>query len=150
MHLKLPPALVTLITAFLIYGVARFLPFGDFDFTGRVYVIWVLLGLGVLLGAFSLGQFFKTKTTIDPRDPNKTSELVITGLYKLSRNPMYLALLLVLLAFGLYFPNAFNFLIFIFFVAYMNKFQIIPEEKALKVKFGKQYDAYLVRVRRWF
>lgn len=150
MHLKLPPALVTLITALLIYVVARFLPFGDFDFTGRVYVIWALLGLGFLIGMISLFQFFKSKTSIDPRDPKKASELVVGGLYKISRNPMYLGLLLLLLAWGLYVPNAFNFLVVVLFVAYMNKFQIIPEEKALKAKFGKQYDAYLVGVRRWF
>lgn len=150
MHLKLPPALVTFITALLMYIVARFLPFGDFDFTARLYVIWVLLGVGFLIGLISLIQFFKSKTSIDPRDPKKASELVVGGLYKVSRNPMYLALLLVLVAWGLYVPNAFNFLLIIFFVAYMNRFQIIPEEKALKVKFGKKYEQYLVSVRRWF
>jgi len=150
MHLKLPPALVTLIAAIVMYVLARFLPFGDFDFTGRLYLMWVLLGLGFLIGLISLFQFFKSKTSIDPRDLKKATELVVNGLYKITRNPMYLALLLVLLAWGLYVPNAFNFLIVIFFVAYMNKFQIIPEEKALTEKFGKAYLIYLIKVRRWF
>ncbi len=150
MYLKLPPALVALIAATAMYILVLFLPFGDFDFTGRLYLIWFLLGLGLLIGLISIFQFFKSKTSIDPRDPKKASELVVNGLYKITRNPMYLALLLLLLAWGLYVPNAFNFLIIIFFVAYMNKFQIIPEEKALTEKFGAAYLTYLTKVRRWF
>jgi len=150
MHLKIPPALVTVITALLMYLVARFLPFGDFNFTGRFYVLWVLFGLGILLGILSLIQFFTSKTSIDPRDPQKASELVVSGIYKISRNPMYLSLLLILFAWGLYLPNAFNFILLVFFVAYMNKFQILPEEQALTVKFGKAYEQYAKNVRRWF
>ncbi|WP_047415540.1 isoprenylcysteine carboxylmethyltransferase family protein [Cellulophaga sp. Hel_I_12] len=150
MHLKIPPALVTVITALLMYLVARFLPFGDFNFTGRFYVLWALFGVGMFLGTVSLIQFFTSKTSIDPRDPQKASELVVSGIYKISRNPMYLSLLLLLLAWGLYLPNAFNFLVLVFFVAYMNKFQILPEEQALSIKFGEAYKQYVKNVRRWF
>lgn len=150
MHLKIPPALVTVITALLMYLVARFLPFGDFNFTGRFYVLWTLFGVGMFLGTVSLIQFFTAKTSIDPRDPQKASELVVIGIYKISRNPMYLSLLLLLLAWGLYLPNAFNFLVLVFFVAYMNKFQILPEEQALSIKFGEAYKQYVKNVRRWF
>ena len=132
------------------YFVARFLPFGDFNFTGRIYVLWVLVGLGMFLGIVSLIQFFTSKTSMDPRAPQKASELVVSGIYKISRNPMYLSLLLLLLAWGLYLPNAFNFLLLVFFVAYMNKFQILPEEQALTAKFGKAYEQYVKKVRRWF
>lgn len=150
MHLKLPPGIVALIAAFLMYLLAHFLPFGYFEFTGSFYLMLFLLGLGFLIGLFSLFQFFTSKTSIDPLHPNKASKLVVSGIYKFTRNPMYLALLLVLLALGLYFSNAFNVLIAAAFVSYMNKFQIIPEEKVLIGKFGKEYQNYLINVRRWF
>jgi protein-S-isoprenylcysteine O-methyltransferase Ste14 len=63
---------------------------------------------------------------------------------------MYLALLLILLAWGLWLGNAFNTLLAAGFVGYMNRFQIIPEEEALTAMFGKRYQQYCKQVRRWF
>ncbi len=150
MGLKLPPTLVFLIFSLLMYVVSRFLPFGDFEFYGRVYLILVLLGMAVLIAIISLFQFFSSKTTIDPRTPFKTTKLVTGGIYKFTRNPMYLAILLVLLAWGLWLGNAFNTLLAAVFVGYMNKFQIKPEEEALATIFGKEFQQYCVLVRRWF
>ena len=150
MGLKLPPAIVFLIFSLLMYVVSRFLPFGDFEFYGRVYLILVLLGMAVLIAIISLFQFFSSKTTIDPRTPFKTTKLVTGGIYKFTRNPMYLAILLVLLAWGLWLGNAFNTLLAAVFVGYMNKFQIKPEEEALATIFGKEFQQYCVLVRRWF
>ena len=83
-------------------------------------------------------------------NPSKATSLVTGGIYNYSRNPMYLALLLILLAWGLWLGNAFNILLAAGFVGYMNKFQIIPEETALASKFGKTYHQYCILVRRWF
>jgi len=94
-------------------------------------------------------QFLKQKTTVDPRKPQKASSLVTNGLYAFSRNPMYLALLFILLAWCLYLGNAFNYLIAALFVGYMNRFQIFPEEVVLQEMFGKAYVAYCSKVRRW-
>jgi protein-S-isoprenylcysteine O-methyltransferase Ste14 len=99
---------------------------------------------------WSLVQFFAKKTSIDPRSPEKVSTLVTGGLYQLSRNPMYLALLILLLAWGLYLGNAFNTLLAAVFVWYMNQFQIIPEEEILLRRFGTEYKQYCALVRRWF
>ena len=132
------------------YVLARFLPFGDFEFFGRDYLLFFLIGMGAFLGLVSLIQFFNSNTSIDPRKPSKVAKLVTNGLYKFSRNPMYLALLVVLLAWGLWLGNAFNTLLAAGFVGYMNKFQIAPEEETLTAIFGKEYQHYCTQVRRWF
>ena len=150
MQLKLPPAIVFIIFSMLMYVLSIFLPFGDFQFFGRDFLILFLLGIGVLLGVISLIQFYVSKTSIDPRTPYKVSSLVTNGLYRFTRNPMYLALLMILLAWGLWLGNAFNTLLAAGFVGYMNKFQIIPEEKVLSKIYGKKYQHYCTQVRRWF
>ncbi|MBM1107559.1 isoprenylcysteine carboxylmethyltransferase family protein [Aurantibacter crassamenti] len=150
MELKLPPVVVFFIFALLMYLLAYFLPFGEFQFFGRYYLSYVLVGIAILIGLFSVGNFFKNKTTVDPTKPNKASSLVTGGIFAYSRNPMYLALLLVLVAFAIRLGNAFNILLAALFVSYMNRFQISPEEEALSKLFGKQYQLYKKSVRRWF
>ena len=150
MKLKLPPVLIFVIFSILMYVLSLVLPFGDFEFFGREVLILFLLGMGALVGFISLIQFYIAKTSIDPRTPSKASDLVTNGLYKFSRNPMYVALLMVLLAWGLWLGNAFNTLLAAGFVGYLNKFQIIPEEKALSDMYGKAYKHYCTQVRRWF
>jgi len=150
MELKLPPVVVLFVFALLMYLLDRFLPFGEFDFFGRYYLGSGLGILAVVIGFISLGHFFKSKTTIDPTKPNKASTLVTNGIFALTRNPMYLSMLLLLLMLGLRLGNAFNILIAAGFVSYMNRFQIIPEEKALSKLFGKEFQLYCKNVRRWF
>lgn len=150
MKLKLPPVLVFMVFSLLMYVLSAFLPFGDFGFFGKGVLIWVLVGSGILVGLVTVVQFLILKTTIDPRTPSKTTKLVTNGIYGFSRNPMYLALLMLLLAWGLWLGNAFNTLLVAGFVGYMNKFQIIPEEEALTRIFGKEFRQYCTQVRRWF
>jgi len=150
MRLKIPPLFVAFITCLLMYFLAFFLPFGSFDFTGKNYMMYFLLGLGGLVEGISLLQFFLKKTSINPIAPENASALVVTGLYNFTRNPMYLGLLLLLLAWGLYLNNAFTILIVAGFVSYMNRFQIKPEEEALEKLFGATYRNYMIKVRRWF
>ncbi|WP_281540424.1 methyltransferase family protein [Maribacter aestuarii] len=150
MELKLPPALVVFIFAFAMYLLSRFLPFGYFDFFGRLLLAKILTGTAIVILCVSLIQFFKSKTTIDPTAPAKSKKLVTNGFYKFSRNPMYLAMLLLLLALGLKFGNAFNVLLAAGFVSFMNRFQIIPEERMLLEKFGREFKDYCTITRRWF
>lgn len=150
MKLKIPPVLVFLIFGGLMYLLADFLPFGYFDFFGRKYLIMGLLLLAIVIGCTALVQFYLARTTSNPKDPGKASSLISNGIYKYSRNPMYLSLLLLLLAWGLYLGNAFNVLLAAGFVSYMNAFQIKPEEMALSTLFGKEYKQYCILVRRWF
>jgi len=150
MKLKIPPIGIALLFAGSMFLLAGYLPVGYFDFFGRTYLMVVLCSIALLIGLISLFQFLRSGTSIDPLAPAKASRLVTGGLYRYSRNPMYLALLLLLLGWGLYLGNAFNTLIAAGFVYYMNTFQIIPEEEVLAQKFGKEYQKYCIMVRRWF
>ncbi len=150
MKLKIPPAVVFLIFGGLMYLLAEFLPVGYFDFFGRPYLMIGLSALALIIAAIALLQFFGAKTTVDPTHPAKAVKLVETGIYAYTRNPMYLALLMLLLAWGIWLGNAFNTLLAAGFVAYMNHFQIVPEERALLQVFGKDYKQYCLLVRRWF
>lgn len=150
MKLKVPPVLVVLFFGLIMSLLATFLPVGYFDFFGRKTMMYFLVGGAIGIGLISLFQFYRNKTTSNPMLPDKTTFLVTNGIYKYTRNPMYLALLMILLAWGLFLGNAFNILIAAGFVSYMNKFQILPEEGALAKRFGKEYDKYFSQVRRWF
>ena len=147
---RIPPALVFAFFAAGMLLLDRVLPVGNFEFFGRRTLTFVLVGSGVLLGLVSLIQFGKNRTSIDPLHPEKASTLVTGGIYQYSRNPMYLALLMVLLGWGLYLGNAFNTLLAAGFVGYMNAFQIQPEEEVMQRKFGSVYRQYCSLVRRWF
>ncbi|RDY62024.1 isoprenylcysteine carboxylmethyltransferase family protein [Flagellimonas nanhaiensis] len=150
MRIMILPPIVMLIFGVLMYVLAEFLPFGDFDFFGRKEFAVFLFGLGVLVMFLGLLQFILARTTTNPINLKKTSFLVKKGIYKYTRNPMYLGMLLFLLALGLKLGNAFNTLLAVGFVYYMNHFQIKFEEKALEELFGKEYRTYCKETRRWF
>lgn len=150
MKLRIPPVILFAFTALLMYVLAEFLPAGYFDFFGRLYLMGFLLLLATAIAITALIQFFSAKTTVDPLHPEKASALVRKGVYSISRNPMYLALLMVLLAWGLWLGNAFNVLLAAGFVSVMNRWQISREEASLLEKFGNEYRQYCIKVRRWF
>ena len=150
MHLKIIPPLVFLTFAGIMYLLDYFLPVGEFEFFGRRILILVLFGLGFLVAVLAFIQFARANTTTNPRNFDKVSTLVTGGIYKLTRNPMYLGLMLFLLAWGLYLGNAFNAITAAAFVSYMNAYQIRPEEALLQERFGPAYAQYCKAVRRWF
>ena len=149
-RLKLPPALVFVLFGCLMYLLSKGLPIGQFDFFGRNELKWICSALGGVVGLSAVIQFVRAGTTLDPKHPEKSTELVVTGVYNFSRNPMYLGLLLFLLAWGLHLGNAFNTILAALFVAYMNRFQIAAEEEVLEKKYGAAYRTYCTLVRRWF
>jgi protein-S-isoprenylcysteine O-methyltransferase Ste14 len=109
----------------------------------------LIIGTSVLLDLWSLELFFKARTTPNPMTPEKSSALVTTGLYRYSRNPMYLGLLCILFGWALYLGSISQLLLLPFFVLTLNKMQIEQEEKILSEKFGQSYIDYQRRVRRW-
>ena len=123
---------------------------GEFKFFGRKVLMYVVTGIGFLVMIIAILQFLKKKTTTNPLNPEKASKLVTSGIFKFTRNPMYLAMLLFLIAFALKLGNAFNTLLLAGFVYYMNHFQIRYEEEALLKNFGKEYKLYVKATRRWF
>lgn len=150
MKLKVPPIVVFFVFGALMYLLAEFLPVGYFDFFGRSYLSIALSISAVIIAAMAFLQFTGAKTTIDPFHPARAKKLVQSGVYSFTRNPMYLALLLLLLAWGIWLGNAFNSLLAAGFVAYLNRFQIVPEERILAQSFEMEYKQYCLLVRRWF
>ena len=110
---------------------------GQFDFFGREFMMMALPIAAILIALIAIIQFRLKSTTISPQKLEQSTELVTNGIYDVTRNPMYLGLLLLLIAFGLYLQNAFNTMTAALFVYYINRFQIQPEEEQLTQKFGK-------------
>ena len=93
--------------------------------------------------------FRRARTTVDPRDPGKSTELVATGIYRASRNPMYVGFLIALAGWGVFLGNLLALVALPLFVAAMTRFQIAPEERALRARFGERFTRYERSVRRW-
>src|SRR5574341_292781 len=108
-----------------------------------------LFAAGLAIGVAAFLQFRQAKTTINPMAPHESTALVTSGLYRLSRNPIYVADVIILIGCALLVANALAFLGVMLFVAYVDRFQIRPEDRALRVRFGGAFDDYCRAVRRW-
>jgi protein-S-isoprenylcysteine O-methyltransferase Ste14 len=108
-----------------------------------------LAAVGLASAVSGFAAFARARTTINPTKPEKSTSLVTAGVYTITRNPMYLGLLLVLTGWALHLSNAVAFLFLPGFIIYINRFQIAPEEKMLTSLFGRQFINYQSRVRRW-
>jgi protein-S-isoprenylcysteine O-methyltransferase Ste14 len=149
LDLKVPPLAAGALLAALMWLVSRLVPGFNFVFPGREFLALILAIAGAMIILLGVASFRRAKTTINPMKPELSSSLVISGIYKLSRNPMYLGFLLVLAGWAVFLSNALAFVFVAAFIFYMNRFQIEPEEKALAGKFGQEFLDYKSRVRRW-
>lgn len=149
MSLRIPPPIVALLALISMWFVAEYLEFWRFEVPFKVGIAAILLSLGVIIDLVSIVAFRRARTTVTPLAPEKASQLVVTGLYRISRNPMYLGLLLILTGAVVWLGSGANVFILVIFVAYITAFQIKPEEERLERIFGSQYQAYTRRVRRW-
>lgn len=149
MNLLIPPPLVVAITGTAMWKASRTIEFGQFSFVFQEPLAIALLVLGLLLMAVSIASFVTAGTTVNPLKPANASNLVTSGIFKLSRNPIYLGDLLVLATLALWLGNLVNIALLVLFVWYIERFQILPEERALAALFGAQYAAYCAKVRRW-
>ena len=135
--------------ALLMWLGAAYFPALNFQFPFQSIVAWVIGMLGVLACALGISEFNRAKTTVNPTKPDSASSLVRTGIYRRTRNPMYVGFLLVLTGGAAAVANLASFLILPAFVVYMNRFQIKPEERALASIFGDDFKAYCAEARRW-
>lgn len=152
-ELKIPPLLLVLLFALAMWLLAPLTaPLSAQLALPALYTTVLALCLAVTGVAVALAgvlAFRRAKTTVDPRLPQQSSSLVIVGIYRYSRNPMYLGFLLLLAAFACYLQSLLALALLPLFVLYLNQFQIRPEERFLQQKFGKVYQIYLHNVRRW-
>jgi len=149
LELRVPPPVVGGAVALLMWLAAGALPTLDFPLPSRRLLAAVLVALGLCSGLVAYFQFRAARTTVHPMKPQESSALVIRGIYRLTRNPMYLGMLLILGAWAAWLANAAALLLLPAFVAYLTRFQIAPEERALEVRFGAAFVAYRRAVRRW-
>lgn len=149
--LKVPPALLVLLTAGGMWLVARLLPGLDpsLPLVGRLALGVALgfTGMGVILAGVS--AFRRHGTTVDPLHPDAASRVVRTGIYRRTRNPMYLGFTVALLGWAVGLGHPLALIVLPAFPLYLTRFQIRPEERALGAKFGEAYAAYLQDVPRW-
>ena len=149
LELKAPPPIVALLIAIAMWFVSRMGPMLDAPFVVRTAAF---VALGILGGATALAgdlEFKRAKTTINPLRPQNTTALVTSGVFRYTRNPMYVGLTLVVLGWAAFLCSPWAIAGPVLFVLYISRFQIEPEEKILSAKFGAAYSDYASRVRRW-
>ncbi|MDR7151895.1 protein-S-isoprenylcysteine O-methyltransferase Ste14 [Hydrogenophaga palleronii] len=149
LELKVPPPILVLVLALLMWltpAVAGLLQIPDL---ARVLSAIALACIGQGIGFAGVVAFRRAKTTVNPTNASLASSLVVQGVYRWTRNPMYAGFLLTLLAWALFLANPLAVLWVVVFVLYITRFQIIPEERVLTSLFGAEYEAYKGRVRRW-
>jgi protein-S-isoprenylcysteine O-methyltransferase Ste14 len=149
MHYRVPPPILMLLAAYLMWVLSRGWPLD------RVFVIpWNCLGVlpaaaGVATTSAAFMHFRRAGTTVNPFKPRKASRLVTDGVFRISRNPMYLGLLLILIGWALWLGTASPWMVPPLFVIVISLAQIAPEEQALDDIFGEEYRVYRRRVARW-
>jgi len=149
LELKVPPPAVAVLVGVAMWFASRVGPSLELPLLPRSIsfaVIALAGGAAALAGNLA---FRRVRTTPNPFKPQNASSLVTSGIYRFTRNPMYLGLLLVLLGWATFLCSAFALLGLVAFVAYIARFQIVPEERVLLAKFGAAYSEYVAHVRRW-
>ena len=148
LEIKVPPlalvflfgALMWLVSAYSVFTIA--LPWRS-----AFALMFCTVGFAIVLAGVL--TFRRAKTTVNPFTPEATTTMVTSGIYRFTRNPMYLGFLFALAGWAIYLSNLLAFALLPLFVWYMNRFQILPEERALGAKFSHAFTAYKCSVRRW-
>ena len=149
LELKVPPPAVAAVTAVLMWLISGTAPVVAFEIPGRKAVAIGLAAAGFITGILGVITFWRAKTTVNPLKPQSSSSLVGWGVYRVTRNPMYLGFLLALTGWAILLSNPVALLLLPGFILYIHLFQIVPEERALTSLFGAEFLAYKSRVRRW-
>jgi protein-S-isoprenylcysteine O-methyltransferase Ste14 len=149
LELKIPPAALVLLFVVLMWLASTWEPSLALALPRPSVSAFVFFaaGLGVILAAWL--EFRRAKTTVNPLTPEATTAMVTSGIYRYTRNPMYLGFLFALMGWAVMLSHLMAFALLPLFVLYMNRFQIEPEERALLAKFGDQFREYRRAVRRW-
>jgi protein-S-isoprenylcysteine O-methyltransferase Ste14 len=147
--LRVPPVALFVVVALLMWAVASWLPSWQIALPGRTLVAVLLLLAAGAIGIAGVRAFRSAHTTVDPLRPEKASALVTSGIYRRTRNPMYVALAIALLGWAVWLQQPLALLGVAAFVAWINRFQIVPEESALRALFGPEFERYCSEVRRW-
>ena len=144
---KIPPPLVVLILVISTFFSSKKIDLIQIPFQNLISIF--ILSIGILILLNPVLKFKKSKTTINPIKFKKVNKLVTSGIYKYSRNPMYLGLLMIVVSSSIFYLNIYSILTPLFFYLWINRFQIKREEVFLTEKFGEDYLSYKKKTRRW-
>ena len=146
---RIPPPLVALVFGLAMWGIASTAPTVPAGDSSQLIAASAITLIGAFFCIAGVVSFRLAKTTVNPLKPEKATSLVSTGIYQVSRNPMYVGFALFLLAWAVYLASLWALIGVPGFVLYMNRFQIAPEERALLSLFGGEFEEYRLRVKRW-
>jgi protein-S-isoprenylcysteine O-methyltransferase Ste14 len=149
LELKIPPPVVALLMAAAMWGIRLTTPPVDIPMVVRAGIASAFAVAGIGIALWGVIAFRRARTTVNPLKPESASSLVTSGVYRFTRNPMYVGMGLVLIAWAFLLSSAMALLGPVVFVLYMNRFQIEPEERALAIRFGDAFLNYRATVRRW-
>jgi protein-S-isoprenylcysteine O-methyltransferase Ste14 len=150
LELKVPPVLVAAACAGTMWLAASRLTVLGLPLPARAAVGMLLACAGVAVGLAGVASFRRQRTTVDPTRPDAATALVREGIYRYTRNPMYVGLALGLAGFAWWLANAAALVPVAVFVGWIDRLQIVPEERALRRIFGAGFERYAASVRRWF
>lgn len=149
MENKIPPLILVAILAFIMWGISKVTPAIALNDTTHMVTVFLFAASGVIFCVTGVHSFKRAKTTVDPIHIETTSSLVTSGIYRISRNPMYVGFALLLGAWAVYLASPWALIGVPAFVIYIDRFQIVPEERVLLKLFGNDYELYQANVRRW-
>lgn len=149
LELKAPPVAVGLASAAVMWFASTAMPALALAIPWRSAFALALVLIGITFAVAGVVAFRRAKTTVNPMRPESTSIVVVSGVYGLSRNPMYVGLLFLLAGWAVFLAHLLPLTLLPVFILYMNRFQIEPEERALSARFGSEYATYMQSVRRW-
>jgi protein-S-isoprenylcysteine O-methyltransferase Ste14 len=145
---RIPPPVVGLVVAGLMWAVAALPPALPLSGGVRMAIALLVVGIGLAFDLLGLIAFRRSRTTVNPLQPQKASALVTDGVYRVTRNPMYVGMAFLLTGWAVYLGSLLTFLGPVLFIVYITHFQIAPEERVLRARFP-EFEAYAARVRRW-
>ncbi|MEM6641838.1 MAG: isoprenylcysteine carboxylmethyltransferase family protein [Bacteroidota bacterium] len=149
LSLKVPPVVLFLVCLALVFGTYYWFPQLSYYFAYKVVLSRIFLVAGLFCGVLGVLAFRLHGTSTKPNDPGVASSLVTSGIYRFSRNPMYLGLALILIGAVIRIGNFVALSVLPLFVLYITYFQIMPEESVLSQKFPEDFEAYKNTTRRW-
>jgi protein-S-isoprenylcysteine O-methyltransferase Ste14 len=149
LELKVPPLVLCAVFVAAIVALAHFVPAANIAFVGHQAIAIAALLFGIAVAIAGVVAFRTARTTVNPMAPGKANAVVVFGIYRWSRNPMYLGMAVALFGVACWRSTLPGYLLVPAFCAYMNKFQIKPEERALLARFGQEFSDYMNKVRRW-
>lgn len=146
---RIPPPVVAVLIGAGMWALARWWPVSRFDLPAPAWLGLAVASIGGVISGLGAREFRRAGTTANPLRPERASSVVTTGIYRFTRNPMYVGIVIVLLGCFVAFGGLSAVVGLPVFVLYITRFQIQPEERALQSKFGSAYTEYQARVRRW-